>query len=357
MSDTIGLGIDVGGTNTDSVLIDLEHKKVLSFAKASTTRADLALGIEENHLPLRSAPDFWVARGKNPEGHEETAGRRIRDALGRGPRSLLQLSEAADLEMTAVRKEMARLEKKGLVQHCGITPTDFLHADGTFAAWNRGAALLALQILCDRHRISLTALHAKLAEAMDRKIGLQILDLVLAEQVPRQRDRDGSDLCRDFWDRCFSPEKRSDLVRFQILLKNRLVGIGAPAHAFLPPVAQKLGTSAVVPFHAGVANAIGAITGAVAMTDEALIRPVQGRYRLHSSQGVEVFVGLEEVTARGRDLLAAVVREKARTAGAGDVEITLEESEHWATSRGGESLFMEKRLIAKAVGSPRCARV
>ena len=257
--------------------------------------------------------------------------------------------------MTDVQREMARLEKKGLVQHCGITPTDFLHASGTFTAWNRGTALLALQILCDRHRISLPALREKLAEAMERKIGLQILDLVLAEQGHLHRDQDGSDVCRIFWDQCFSPEKRSDHVQFQISLKNRLVGIGAPAHAFLPPVAQKLGTSAVVPFHAGVANAIGAITGAVAMTDEALIRPVQGRFRLHSSQGVEVFAGLEEATVRGRDLLAAVIREKARAAGAGDVEVTLEEKEHWATSRGGESLFMEKRLIARAVGSPRFA--
>jgi hypothetical protein len=68
---------------------------------------------------------------------------------------------------------------------------------------------------------------------------------------------------------------------------------------------------------------------------------------------VEVFAGLEEATVRGRDLMAAIVREKAETAGAGDVEVTLEEKEQWATSRGGESLFMEKRLIARAVGSPR----
>lgn len=109
----------------------------------------------------------------------------------------------------------------------------------------------------------------------------------------------------------------------------------------------------IVPFHAGVANAIGAITGAVAMTDEALIRPVQGQFRLHYSHGVEVFAGLEEATVRGRNLLAEVIREKARAAGAGDVEMTLEEKEHWATSRGGDSLFMEKRLIARAIGSPR----
>ena len=60
MGDAIGLGIDVGGTNTDSVLIDLENKKVLSFAKAATTRADLALGISDSleGLEQRHFPDI-----------------------------------------------------------------------------------------------------------------------------------------------------------------------------------------------------------------------------------------------------------------------------------------------------------
>ena len=355
---TIGLGGDSQVTLDYDGNLRVGPKRIVPMAFLGAEHPEIEAELERirgrcDHLPLYSAPDFWVAWGKNPEGHEEKTGRRILDSLGKGPRSLLQLSEAAELGMTDVRREMARLEEKGLVQHCGVTPTDFLHANGTFAAWNRGTALLALQILCDRHRIALPALREKLAEAMERKIGLQILDLVLAERVRLHRNQAGCDVCLLFWDQCFSREKRSDHVRFQISLKDRLVGIGAPAHAFLPPVAQKLGTSVTVPFHAGVANAIGAITGAVALTDEALIRPVLGQFRLHSSLGVEIFAGLEEATVRGRDLLAKVIREKARAAGAGEAEVTLEEKEHWATSRTGESLFMEKRLIARAIGSPR----
>jgi activator of 2-hydroxyglutaryl-CoA dehydratase len=38
MSQTVGLGIDVGGTNTDAVLIDLGERRLLSFAKAPTTK-------------------------------------------------------------------------------------------------------------------------------------------------------------------------------------------------------------------------------------------------------------------------------------------------------------------------------
>ncbi len=47
MSQNIGLGIDVGGTNTDAVLIDLGERKILSFAKAPTTKDDLAKGISD----------------------------------------------------------------------------------------------------------------------------------------------------------------------------------------------------------------------------------------------------------------------------------------------------------------------
>ncbi|HXZ24199.1 MAG TPA: hydantoinase/oxoprolinase N-terminal domain-containing protein, partial [Methanomassiliicoccales archaeon] len=40
-----GLGIDTGGTYTDSAIIDLVNGNVLSKAKALTTRNDLSIGI------------------------------------------------------------------------------------------------------------------------------------------------------------------------------------------------------------------------------------------------------------------------------------------------------------------------
>lgn len=43
-----GLGIDTGGTYTDSVIVDLGVGKVLSKSKALTTRSDLTLGISES---------------------------------------------------------------------------------------------------------------------------------------------------------------------------------------------------------------------------------------------------------------------------------------------------------------------
>ena len=41
----LGVGIDTGGTYTDAVIYDFKERKILSFAKALTTREDLAVGI------------------------------------------------------------------------------------------------------------------------------------------------------------------------------------------------------------------------------------------------------------------------------------------------------------------------
>ncbi|MHB1455041.1 MAG: hypothetical protein ACYCYM_13955 [Saccharofermentanales bacterium] len=62
-----------------------------------------------------------------------------------------------------------------------------------------------------------------------------------------------------------------------------LVGIGAPIHIYLPDVAQALDTRFAVPENAGVANAIGAITGNVVVEEKITIKPV------YSPGGISVF--------------------------------------------------------------------
>lgn len=52
-----------------------------------------------------------------------------------------------------------------------------------------------------------------------------------------------------------------------------LIGIGAPVHLFLEPVARMLHTRAVIPEHASVANAVGAVVGNVSASVTAQIRP------------------------------------------------------------------------------------
>jgi hypothetical protein len=136
-------------------------------------------------------------------------------------------------------------------------------------------------------------------------------------------------------------------------LKDKIIGIGAPAHAFLPSVAERLGTQAVIPFYTGVANAIGAITSAIIIKEEVFIKPFQEGFHLYSSKGRALLPQLEEASNYGRELLNGLLFKKAKAAGAGEIEILIEEHESWATAKTGQSVFIEKVMIGRAMGNPR----
>jgi len=188
---------------------------------------------------------------------------------------------------------------------------------------------------------------------MDRSMGLEILELILSERIHARRGFDECGFCRYFLDHSFRRGAGSEDIRLRVDLKDKIIGIGAPAHAFLPSVAEKLGTQAVVPFYAGVANAVGAITSAIVIREELFVKPYCGGFRIHASSGVAFFETLEEATEEGKERLREIVLRKAKEAGAGEVETILDEKESWAIAGGGDSVFIEKTITARAMGNPR----
>jgi hypothetical protein len=185
---------------------------------------------------------------------------------------------------------------------------------------------------------------------MDRLMGVRIVELLVP---PPHRSLDGCNFCNLLLDQCFRPGREIDPLRFSLSLKDKIIGIGAPAHAFLPSVAEKLGTQAVIPFYAGVANAIGAITSAILVSEEGLIRPSKGRFRVYSAAGTMYFPTLAEATDHSKKILHDLALEKAKHAGADRVEVVIEEKEDWAPITGGDTVFIEKRMVARAMGNPR----
>ena len=52
-----------------------------------------------------------------------------------------------------------------------------------------------------------------------------------------------------------------------------MIGIGAPTHVFLPDVAKALGTNCIIPEHAEVANALGAVIADISAKAQVEIVP------------------------------------------------------------------------------------
>jgi len=353
---TIGLGGDSQISLDHEGNLKVGPKRIIPLSYLGYCYPDiheelLRLGERECASSLRNSTDFWLRIGKDVgKNLSSSFGREILSHLSDQPLSLSQLMNRTGRALSEILRELSALERDCLIEQSGLTPTDVLHVSGIFQAWDREAAEMAIRTFCRRHRLELSTFIQRLEEQMDRSIGVQILELILSKWGS---NLDGSKFCNLFLDQSFRRSSNIEGIQFKINLKHGIIGIGAPAHAFLPSVAERLGTQAVVPFYAGVANAIGAITSAIMVKEEAFIKPFQGGFHLHSSKGMAFFSRLEEAAIYGKKLLGELAAQKAKEAGAEAVEVVVEEEEQWATSKGGDLIFIEKKLTARAMGNPQ----
>ncbi len=134
----------------------------------------------------------------------------------------------------------------------------------------------------------------------------------------------------------------------QISLKVPLVGIGAPARAFLPAVALALGTSIILPEHYAVANAVGTVVGSVLVRHESDVFPcVEGAsitgYFARVGGKQPKFELIDQAIAFARQELIELVKEEASLAGARDASVEIYE---------GENIHGMVHLSAWAAGKP-----
>ncbi len=255
---------------------------------------------------------------------------------------------------------LKRLVERGLVQVAGATPSDASHALGRLAAWDADAAHKALrlfgrrrtgagemlapdpavmaQIIIDRltYQTALALLETAFAE---EDPGFDLAPEVLATHVLLQRGLKG----------------HRGLLRIDAALNLPVIGLGASAPAYYPAVGKALGARMILPEHAGVANAIGAVVGRVTMRESGTISsPSEGRYRVHLLTGPQDFT--DEKSAL--DMLEKTLREKsvadAQAAGAADIQVSVVRDIQTAGVEGRE-VFIEAVLTVEATGRPRVA--
>ena len=111
----------------------------------------------------------------------------------------------------------------------------------------------------------------------------------------------------------------------------------------------------ILPEHAGVANAIGAVVGRVTMRQSGTVTsPSEGKYRVHLIDGPQDFGDQDSAMA----MLETVLRDKAdadaRAAGAADIQLSVKRDIRKA---GVESrdVFIEATITVEAAGRPRVA--
>ena len=139
-----------------------------------------------------------------------------------------------------------------------------------------------------------------------------------------------------------------------------MIAIGAPVGEYVPLAAEYLHTELIIPPHADVANAVGAVVGGVVQQVRANIYPSLGgdHVRLHLPDGVCDFATVAEAVAYAEQSLPGVVEDMARRAGAGQVEVRMGRVDVTAPvgEDYGQEVYLETQLTFTAAGRPSLTR-
>ena len=169
--------------------------------------------------------------------------------------------------------DFRRLEREGVIICAGLTPTDIMHIRGDFEKYDAEAAELAAAYVARCLNVSVDTLCEMVYQEVKQKLYCNILRILIESSDPYYR-KNGIDaglermIEKSFW------KKDTQWVSLPFHTPFCLIGVGAPIHVFLPEVAQRLGTEAVIPQHAAVTNAVGAVAGGIAARAEMKILPV-----------------------------------------------------------------------------------
>jgi len=261
------------------------------------------------------------------------------------------------LKSTAEVATLDRLAARGLVLIAGFTPTDAGHVEGRFAHWNAAAAELGAALFARRKdgrgrpiAASPGALARTVAERLDRLSAERVLETGLAaDGLPDPRLL-ASPLVRRALDRS------GHYVRAALLLDRPVIGLGAGAASVYPGVGAILAIEPIVPDHADVANAIGAVAGQIRVSATAEIVPDdQGEAFVVTSPDIDpprqVHRSEETALQAAAAACRVAVAAKAAAAGAGAAEIDMR-SEIEAVTLEDRRQFVSATVIATATGRP-----
>ncbi len=154
-------------------------------------------------------------------------------------------------------------------------------------------------------------------------------------------------------------------LRCQLALARPIVAIGAPVAAYMPQVARVLHTELVIPPHAEVANAVGAVVGGVVQRVEVMIERLPGEgglLRAYLPDGPHDFAALPEAVACAERVVLPFAEGLARQVGAEQVEVKTSRQDHWARIGGSPAggsprqLYLGSELTFIAAGRPSWVR-
>jgi len=265
--------------------------------------------------------------------------------LNESPRSVTEILKALDV-YHAVQLNADEFFRQGLIEQATLTPTDLLHVNGQMDVWDIEAARQAIECACHIY------------DKNPKQFVSDTLEFIVAIMVEEAivflaRQEDEADLPETVdgdWGRWMIDEAisgKNEYVSVNIASRFPVIGIGAPAGIFVKKVAESLKAPFVLPEHAHVANAAGAVAGSVMADKEALVYVQESKgthaHIVQIGDQRRNFSEYEEAFTFAKKKVRDLAIESAEASGAISPQVSVKVKTEGAI----------ERIQARAVGNPR----
>ncbi|MCF8025936.1 MAG: hypothetical protein K9K82_10690, partial [Desulfobacteraceae bacterium] len=310
----------------------------------------MSLDLKEKNYWKPSDLEFWLLyKQVDPEeaGIRDTKHVQLINILNNGPACVSEILDKMGLHHVVQLKANV-LFRQGVIEQATLTPTDLLHINGQMDAWDADCARQAVKCACGifgRDRKTFVEL------TLDQIVAMMVEEAVVF-LAGQSENSDLPDAVDGNWGRWLFDESikgKNPHLAVSISSRAPVIGIGAPAGIFVKKVAEILKTPFVLPDHAHVANAAGAVAGSVVSEKEAILYTTESEgshaYVVRIADETSSFKEYEDAIAHARRKAARLAREGAESAGASDPQVKV------AVKTEGDL----ERIRARAVGNPRLA--
>ena len=269
------------------------------------------------------------------------------------PYSLNEAGEILDIHPFTFN--MMKLEGYGLIQRIGLTPTDLLHADGTYVQFDAEASKAGVEYLARRTGKTPQEFIDEAKQKIREKLCIELMKELMSEEVGSYNLTPAGE---DMLMKAIRHNSGKDF-NCTIKVNKPIIGIGAPAGVYIRWVGEVFDTDVYVTEDSDVGNAIGAITSSVSESVSFLLRPELAgeedcKFEAFSKLGNFKYENLQEALAESERLGRESVIAAVESSGAEDVTVSVDRDERkYAIGAGESSVLMEIRLTVTAAGKPR----
>ena len=352
---TIGLGGDsevaLGANASLSInpqrivpvsLLGARYPQVLAMLEADLADVDGGSSLHGRFVLL---PFGARVGGKTGEVSEREA--EVLRLVTEAPQPMRKLATSMNAQ-----RALTSLQRKGLVQIAGFTPSDAAHVLNLQANWSQPAAFMAAQLGCRLQTMKMPTPERTQAYAHQvwsetvRLTGRAILDTAFGFTLPD--DKLVNAVCRG--------EPTVGLAHISLRPSVPVVAVGGPVKVYYAEVGKRLGCEMVFPEYCDVANAVGAATGVVAQSVQVQVHgDGSGVFRVHSTVGTQQFSNPAQALEAATDMARKAAVAAVVAMGAGDPQVQVTITKSFFPNAVDDRGLMEAVVLAEGIGRPNAA--